>query len=161
MWGDISGGACVFQREAFLSTCGYVPLPVAYGMEEVDLALRLHASGHHILKTSWLRIFHDTDLKRHDDPEVTAGSVANIFLLTFLRYPVSLWPIGLAQVAKRLFWLMTHGRQSGIISGFLRTPACLFRNRSHRLPLTRQEVTYYLSLRRHPKPCPWPPDLEA
>ena len=58
-------GACVYRRSAFLEAGGYVPLPVAYGMEEVDLALRLHSRGGKILTTPWLRVFHNTDLKRH------------------------------------------------------------------------------------------------
>ena len=152
---DFSGGACVYRRDDILATTGYVPLPTAYGMEEVDLALRLHAAGKRILKTDWLRIFHDTDLKRHDDPEVTAGSIANIFLLTYLRYPVTLWPIGLAQAAKRIFWLATHGRQPGIISGLLRIPSVLKRNRQYQQRLTHSAVRSYLSLRRNPTACAW------
>src|SRR6185369_4964106 len=85
---DFSGGACVYRRSVFLDAGGYVPLRVAYGMEEVDLALRLHSRGARILTTSWLRVFHDTDLQRHDDAQVTAGSIANVALLTYLRYPV-------------------------------------------------------------------------
>src|SRR5919106_2139777 len=42
---DFSGGACIYRRQAFLDAGGYVPLAVAYGMEEVDLALRLHSRG--------------------------------------------------------------------------------------------------------------------
>ena len=64
---DFSGGACLYRRQAFLDAGGYVPLPVAYGMEEVDLALRLHSRGGRILTSSWLRVFHDTDLRRHGD----------------------------------------------------------------------------------------------
>ena len=77
---DFSGGACIFRRDAFLEAGGYVPLPVAYGMEEVDLAIRLHAQNKKILTTPWLRVFHNTDLKRHGDPGVTAGSIANLAL---------------------------------------------------------------------------------
>ena len=152
---DFSGGACVYRRNDILSTSGYVPLPTAYGMEEVDLALRLHAAGKRILKTNWLRVFHDTDLKRHDDPEVTAGSIANIFLLTYLRYPITLWPIGVLQVAKRIFWLLTHGRQRGVVSGLLRTPAYLAKNQHYKCRLSAKAVRSYLRLRRHPVPCEW------
>ena len=82
MWmSDFVGCGCVYRRTAFLATSGYVPLAVAYGMEEVDLALRLHAQGGKILRTSWLRVFHDTDLRRHANREVTAGSIANLALL--------------------------------------------------------------------------------
>jgi len=152
---DFSGGACVYRRDAILATTGYVPLPTAYGMEEVDLALRLHASGKRILKTHWLRVFHDTDLKRHSDPEVTAGSICNIFLLTYLRYPVTLWPIGMAQAARRILWLLTHGRQRGVASGLLRTLPTLRRNRHYVQRLSRQAVQSYLALRRNPRSFAW------
>src|SRR5688500_123760 len=102
---DFCGGACVFRRSAFTEAGEYVPLAVAYGMEEVDLALRLHARGGRILTSSWLRVFHDTDLQRHGDPRVTAGSIANLALLAYLRYPASLWVVGFGQCVKRVLWL--------------------------------------------------------
>jgi len=147
---DFSGGACIFRRQSFLDAGGYVPLPVAYGMEEVDLAIRLHAQGGRILTTPWLRVFHNTDLKRHGDPTVTAGSIANLALLAYLRYPVSLWGIGVGQCANRLLWLLRHGRRRGILKGVTMIPAHLRANRSHRLPVSKQVVRSYLALRRSP-----------
>ncbi len=123
---DFSGGACIYRRSAFLEAGGYVPLPVAYGMEEVDLAIRLHSRGGKILTTPWLRVFHNTDLKRHGDPRVTAGSIANLALLAYLRYPVSLWAIGVGQCANRLLWLLRHGRRRGILKGLTMIPAHLW-----------------------------------
>jgi GT2 family glycosyltransferase len=158
---DFCGGSCVYRREIFLGTSGYVPLPTAYGMEEVDLALRLHAAGHRILNTGWLRVFHDTNLIRHAHPEVTAGSIANIALLTFLRYPVVLWPLGLAQLARRIAWLVTHGRSKGVLTGICRIPATLRVNRQHHRPLSVRPVWSYLKLRRQPVPVSWPDDLPA
>jgi GT2 family glycosyltransferase len=147
---DFSGGACIFRRQAFLDAGGYVPLPVAYGMEEVDLAIRLHSQGGRILTTSWLRVFHNTDLKRHGDPRVTAGSIANLALLAYLRYPVSLWGIGVGQCANRLLWLLRHGRHRGILKGVTMIPAHLRANRGYRLPVSKQVVRSYLALRRAP-----------
>jgi GT2 family glycosyltransferase len=147
---DFSGGACVFRRNAFLEAGGYVPLPVAYGMEEVDLAIRLHSKGGRILTTRWLRVFHNTDLQRHGDPAVTAGSIANLALLAYLRYPVSLWGIGFAQCVNRLFWLLRHGRRRGILKGVTMIPAHLRANREYRLPVSRKVVRSYLALRRAP-----------
>ena len=147
---DFSGGACIFRRQAFLDAGGYVPLPVAYGMEEVDLAIRLHSQGGRILNTPWLRVFHNTDLKRHSDPKVTAGSIANLALLAYLRYPVSLWGIGVGQCANRLVWLLRHGRRRGILKGVTMIPAHLRANRGYRLPVSKQVVRSYLALRRAP-----------
>ena len=147
---DFSGGACIYRRDAFLDAGGYVPLPVAYGMEEVDLAIRLHSQGGRILTTPWLRVFHNTDLKRHSDPKVTAGSIANLALLAYLRYPISLWGIGVGQCANRLFWLLRHGRRRGILKGVTMIPAHLRANRGYRLPVSEQTVRSYLALRRTP-----------
>ena len=147
---DFSGGACIFRRQAFLDAGGYVPLPVAYGMEEVDLAIRLHSQGGRILTTPWLRVFHNTDLKRHGDPKVTAGSIANLALLAYLRYPVSLWGIGVGQCANRLVWLLRQGRRRGILKGVTMIPAHLRANRGYRLPVSKQVVRSYLALRRAP-----------
>ena len=49
----------------FLNSEGYVPLVVAYGMEEVDLCMRLTNKGKKIYFSPWLRIFHDTELAHH------------------------------------------------------------------------------------------------
>ena len=149
---DFSGGACIYRRDVFLAAGGYVPLPVAYGMEEVDLALRLHSRGARILTSSWLRVFHDTDLSRHADAPVTAGSIANLALLAYLRYPVSLWVVGVGQCLKRIVWLLRHRRLRGICKGVVMIPSHLFANRRYRMPLTYEAVRSYLSLRRAPVP---------
>ena len=147
---DFTGGACIYRRQAFLDAGGYVPLRVAYGMEEVDLALRLHSRGGRILTTSWLRVFHNNDLRHHADSQVTAGSIANLALLAYLRYPVSLWAIGAGQCANRLLWLLRHGRYRGILKGVTMIPAHLRAHHSYRLPLSKRAVRSYLSLRRAP-----------
>ena len=147
---DFSGGACIFRREAFLNAGGYVPLPVAYGMEEVDLAIRMHSRGGRILTTRWLRVFHNTNLDRHADPRVTAGSIANLALLAYLRYPVSLWVVGAGQCANRLVWLVRHGRRRGILKGVTMILAHLRANHRYRLPVSRDAVRSYLDLRRNP-----------
>lgn len=148
---DFSGGACIFRRSSFLEAGGYVPLPVAYGMEEVDLAIRLHARGGRILTTRWLRVFHNTDLQRHGDPAVTAGSIANLALLTYLRYPVSFWGIGVGQCANRLLWLLRHGRHRGVVKGVTMIPSHLRANREYRLPVSTTALRSYFALRRAPQ----------
>ena len=145
---DFSGGACIYRRSAFLEAGGYVPLPVAYGMEEVDVAIRLHSRGGKILSTPWLRVFHNTDLIRHADPRVTAGSIANLALLAYLRYPVSLWAIGAGQCVNRLLWLLRHGRRRGIVKGFAMIPAHIRAHQRYRRPLSSAAVRSYLALRR-------------
>jgi GT2 family glycosyltransferase len=150
---DFSGGACAYRRERFLETGGYVPLPTAYGMEEVDLGLRLHALGGRVLRSRRLRVFHDTDLARHADPTVTAASIVNIALLTYLRYPWQLWAIGAAQCANRVQWLLRHGRRRGVWRGIAGIPAAIRAHRHERGPLALRSVRSYLALRRRPLPA--------
>ena len=151
---DFSGGACAYRRERYLEVGGYVPLVDAYNMEEVDFALRLHAKGGRVLGTPWLRVFHDTDLAHHGDPDVTAASIANLALLAFLRYPVHLWTIGIAQCLNRIQWLVRNGRRRGIVSGLADVPARLWRHRDRRAPLPSAAVRSYFALRRRPVPAP-------
>jgi GT2 family glycosyltransferase len=147
---DFTGAACLYRRQAFLDAGGYVPLPVAYGMEEVDLALRLHARGARVLTTRWLRVFHNSDLQHHADPRITASSIANLALLAYLRYPVILWGIGMGQCANRLLWLLRHGRRRGILKGVTMIPAHLRANHRYRQPVSKSVVRSYLALRHAP-----------
>lgn len=154
-WGaDFSGGACAYRRDAYLDVGGYVPLPDAYNMEEVDFALRLHSKGGKVLATPWLRVFHDTDLARHAEPAVTAASITNLALLAYLRYPASLMVIGAGQCANRIQWLLRHGRRRGILAGLAGIPGRLWRHRAERRPVSVATVRSYLRLRRHPAPVP-------
>jgi len=153
MWvADFIGCGCIYRRTMFLAKAGYVPLTVAYGMEEVDMALRLHEQGGKVLKSPWLRVFHDTDLKRHADPCITAGSIANLALLAYLRYPISLWPFGAAQCLNRIQWLLKHGRTRGILRGIGMMPAYVYSHRRFRQPLRRATVRSFVKLRRRPVP---------
>lgn len=150
---DFSGGACAYRRSQYLRTGGYVPLATAYGMEEVDFSLRLHALGGRVLKSDWLRVCHHTDLSHHSDPQVTAASISNIALLAFLRYPPTLWGAGVAQCLNRIQWLLRHGRRRGVLTGIADIPRTLARHRQHRRPLSRQTLRAYWALRRRPVPA--------
>jgi GT2 family glycosyltransferase len=147
---DFAGGACAYRRGEFLESGGYVPVETAYGMEEVDLALRLHATGGRVLQTPWLRVFHDTDRARHADPAVTAASIANIALLAYLRYPTWLWAVGVGQGLNRIAWLLGHGRRRGVVSGLAGIPAVLRQYATARRQVTAAALFSYLRLRRHP-----------
>jgi GT2 family glycosyltransferase len=151
---DFAGGACAYRRERFLESGGYVPLETASGMEEVDLALRLHAQGWRVLHTPWLRVFHDTDLARHADPRVTAASIANLALLAYLRYPITMWVVGAGQIVNRIRWLLGHGRRRGVMSGLARIPSTLRSHRGYRHTVPASAVRSYLRLRRNPVVVP-------
>lgn len=151
---DFVAAGCAYRRDAYARVGGYVPLVVAYNMEEVDFALRLHALGGKVLSTPWLRVFHDTDLSHHAQPSVTAASVTNLALLAYLRYPASLWPSAGLQIAKRVGWLVTHGRRRGVLRGLADIPSAAARHRSQRDPLPAPAVRSYWRLRRSPVPVP-------
>lgn len=150
---DFVGAGCAYRRDAFLASGGYVPLPTAYGMEEVDLSLRLHAHGQRILHSDWLRVEHDTDLAHHASAEVTAASIANLALLTCLRYPAWLWFVGVLQVTNRVWWLMRHGRRRGILRGLVSIPGHLRAHWALREPLPAPAVRSFLALRRGEHPA--------
>jgi GT2 family glycosyltransferase len=150
---DFSGGGCAYRRERFLETGGYVSLTAAYGMEEVDVGLRLHARGGRVLRSRRLRVFHNTDLARHADPIVTAASIANIALLAYLRYPRWLWGVAVAQCLRRIVWLLRHRRVRGVWSGLGSIPATIGRHRRHRAPVSAHALRSYWALRRHPVPA--------
>lgn len=153
---DFVGCGCLYRISAFKQTAGYVPIPVAYGMEESDLALRLHANGQRLLWTPWLRVFHDTDRSRHAAPAVTAASIRNLALLTYLRYPATHWLVGVGQCLNRIHWLLRNGRRRGIVEGLGGIPRQLWTYRTFRRPVSAKQLRSYLSLRRHPVPS----DLE-
>jgi GT2 family glycosyltransferase len=164
-----AGGACVYRREDFLKTTGYVPLPLAYGMEEVDLSLRLHAMGKTIVHVPELRVVHEVNplknvrrIRFHgawpsivqaqepghrDTREIAAATVANLALLPFLRYPVILWPYGGAQCLHKVLELTLNGRVNDAVAGLRRVPSLLWRHRGERDPLSATQVRSYLKLR--------------
>ena len=144
------GCGCAYRRELFLETGGYVELPVAYGMEEVDLSLRLYNKDWHVLVSPWLRVFHDTDLTRHGNPKITAASISNQILLTYLRYPVLLWWIGLGQMLSRILWLVRNQRFAGIGMGLVNIPGLIAKNRQYRSVVKAENLKAFLRLRRQP-----------
>jgi GT2 family glycosyltransferase len=137
---SFGAGGVVFRRSEFLAAGGFVPLVVAYGMEEEDLALRLLDRGRTLLRCPCLRVFHNNDRSHHNSALITSGTIVNIALLAWLRYPASYWPYGLLQVANRCLWCMRVGRRRGIISGLSRIPRHLWRHRYLRVPVSPQTM---------------------
>ncbi|HMV47134.1 MAG TPA: glycosyltransferase [Blastocatellia bacterium] len=133
-------GACVLRRDAFLQTGMYLPLRYAYGMEEADVALQLLDAGWAILKTHKLRIYHDSDLNHHASPAINAAHITNTALLTFLRYPVLYWPLGLAQVANRIRFALRVGRHRGVLAGVLEIPDVIHRYWQARKPVRKATI---------------------
>jgi GT2 family glycosyltransferase len=142
---------------AYRQVRGYIPRPVAYGMEERDVSLQLFAAGWQIYEAGHLRVFHDTDLKHHQSPEVTSAAIANIGLYAFLHYPAIAWGIGIAQVTNKVAYCIRVGRFRGICSGIFCIPAECYRNRRYREPVAWPTLKRYLRFRRTSIPqvlCP-------
>ena len=137
---SFGAGGALFRKADFLAAGGYVPLAVAYGMEEEDLALRLFDAGKTLLASPWLRVFHDTDLSHHASARVTAGSVTNLALLTWLRYPPAYWPYGALQTLNRIVWCARAGRYAGLLSGIAAIPGQLWAYRRARKPVSLQAM---------------------
>lgn len=145
---DFVGCGCVYRRESFMRTTGYVAVPLAYGMEEVDLALRMCAEGQSILECGDLRVFHDTDYSNHKDKAVTAAGIRKQALHAYLRYPPVAWPLALAQSLFRICWLIRVGRWSGILEGLADIPSSFWSYRNQRHPVRLRSLASYLKLRR-------------
>ncbi len=147
------GCGCVYRKSAFLATRGYVPLPVAYGMEEVDLALQLHHLGIPIIHCPKLVVVHDTELSHHESARITAGAIQNQALLAWLRYPVTSLPYGFLQWLNKIHDSLQRGRFPGAVQGVLSTPGHLWRYRSLRKPVSASALAGWRDLRIHPRPC--------
>jgi GT2 family glycosyltransferase len=133
---------------AYQGVRGYLPIPRAYGMEESDLSLQLFAAGWHLYEAGNLRVFHDTDLKHHQSPEITSGAIANTALYAFLHYPLIGWARGLMQLANKVVDSIRRGRTHGILRGILQIPSVCYQNRRYRKPVPWKTVKRFLRFRR-------------
>jgi GT2 family glycosyltransferase len=145
---SFTGCGHAIRLAAYREVRGYLPRPVAYGMEETDVSLQLFAAGWQIYETRDLRVYHDTELKHHQAPEITSGYVANVGLFAFLNYPVIGWGWGFLQLANIVAFSIRMGRISGLFAGILRIPADCYRNRRYRNPIAWKTVRRFLRFRR-------------
>ena len=145
---DYVGCGCAVRLAAYRQVRGYLPRPVAYGMEERDLSLQFFAAGWQIYESGDLRVFHDTDLEHHQSPEITSGVIANVGLYAFLHYPISAWGLGVAQVANKVAYCIRKGQVRGIVSGVLSIPRECYCNRQYRRPIARQTLNGFQRLHK-------------
>jgi GT2 family glycosyltransferase len=147
-----SGCGCVFHKSWFLRTRGFVPLAIAYGMEEIDLSLQLHALGGRLIHDPLLRVNHEPASDRPaPGPGVAALGLVNTLLLPWLRYPITLWPVGLLQGLSKIRWMFANGQVDAVLPGLRLAPDVL---RDHAARVQRVPVRYLLSwlkLRRRPQ----------
>lgn len=144
------GYACLFNKDWFERTSGFVPLPFAYCMEEVDLCLRLHDLGGRVIQSPRLQVEHEAD------PPVNSVSfhsraLANIALFWLLRCPPSLIGVAVWHLTRRLLWL-SKVCPAAILPGLALIPAHWRRHHSYRDPVSSCALRSWLRLRRAPQP---------
>lgn len=146
--GDFVGCGCAYRREAFLETSGYVPLAIAYGMEEADLALQLLDKGWSIVEVDDLRVRHATDRAHQASRRIVAAHVRNTALLAFLRYPPRMALYGMAQVANRVLYSLRRGHVVGALWGLCSVPGAIIRHMNDRRSVRAETVAHRTKLRR-------------
>jgi GT2 family glycosyltransferase len=143
-----AGCGHAMRLSAYRDIKGYIPRPIAYGVEENDVSLQLFAKGYKIYESGELRVFHDTKLEHHRNAAVVECVVANVALLAFLRYPVWLWSLGALQLASIVVYCLRVGRWRGVAAGLMRIPADCLAFRPFRETLPSKAVIAYLQARR-------------
>jgi GT2 family glycosyltransferase len=146
-----SGCGCVFRRSWFQRTQGFVPLPVAYNMEEVDIGLQLHALGGMIVHDPLLRVVHDHVLVQVLDSNTNAHVLANTALFAYLRYPAWLWPVGVYSVCCHVAKLLSWGWTAGLLAGLRLIPSYLQQYKKYRYEVSSPTILSWLLLKRWPR----------
>lgn len=147
-----SGCGSVLSRRWYLRTRGFVPRVVAYGLEEVDVSLQLHALGGVILFDARLRTVHDHPLPERFPDDTIAAVIANSFLFPLVSYPVVLWPLGLAQALKYMLRILRTRRVRPVLKALAGLPGDVREVWRWRHPVSASAVLSWLELRRHPRP---------
>jgi glycosyltransferase involved in cell wall biosynthesis len=145
-----SGCGCVFRKSWYQRVGGFVPLPIAYNMEEVDMGLRLHAINGLIVQDAELKVIHDKPHPTEVSASFNAYVLANTFLLPYLRFPIWLWPAGIWKVLHRVSYLLRKGWTAGILEGLRMTPEHLQKHRSWRKAVPASKVASWMLLSRFP-----------
>ena len=145
---SFTGCGYAIRVDAYKQTRGFLARPVAYGMEECDLALQMYVANWQILESEQLRVFHDTVLSHHENPEITSGRIANTALFAFLHYPRCRWRLAALQVLNFIVFSVRVGRVRGILHGLMMIPAECFKYRRLRKPIDRETLDRFVRFRR-------------
>lgn len=149
-----SGCGSILSRRWYLRTQGFVPRVVAYGFEEVDVSLQIHALGGVIVFDPLLKTVHDHHLTGTVPDEVVADTIANVFLFPLVRYPAVLWPLGFAQALKYMWSILCGRRVRAVVMALARLPLDARELWRRRHPVSASAVLGWLNLRRHPRLLP-------
>jgi GT2 family glycosyltransferase len=144
---DYTGCGYAIRTDAYRQTAGHIDRSCPYGFEEVDLAMQLHALEWSIFQCRSLRVFHDTQLSHHAGAEVVAGTVQNVALRAYLRYPVLLWPRAVLQLCNVVWFMLKMKRFAGLGRGLRGIPTLLRQHSSRRQQLPAEKIRSYLKAR--------------
>jgi hypothetical protein len=138
------GSASIHRRSHYLAVRGFVPVPLAYGVEETDLSLQTHAAGFQILESPWLRAWHDRPLS--DNAHQLIPWIKNEVLLAYLRYPLIAQPGGWWR-AWRHWW---RNRSVLKVSGLFRLVRDIFAHclqyQHYKFPYSLAQILRHLRL---------------
>ena len=118
---SFEGSASITRRSSYLTLPGYVPVPDAYGVEEVDIALQASAAGFQILRCPWLRAWHDRPYADYQHGLVPW--VKNEVLMAYLRYPPVLQPWGWLRSVRHVINHYSPNRLGTLLRALSSTPA--------------------------------------
>ncbi len=147
-----SGCGCIFRKSWHSRTRGFVPLPIAYGMEETDISLQLHALSGAIVHAPDLHVRHDKPPPVEVSALLNATVIANMALLPYLRYPVMMWPAGFWQVLRRVIYAISSGWPHGVWAGIQLIPSHLLAHRSEIARVSYRSLLSWFVLRLRPRP---------
>ncbi|MFZ2276147.1 MAG: glycosyltransferase [Prosthecobacter sp.] len=140
----------LMNRDWFRRTRGYLPVPIAYNLEEVDVSLQLHELGGLCLQSGELRVFHDHLPPEREDEITQVAMMINTVIFPLLRYPVAMWPQAGGSILRRLLQLSLRGEWRVIRRSLRTLPAAIVQYLPLRAPVSFAGVLSWLLLRRLP-----------
>ncbi len=150
-FGIFSGCGCVFNKRWFLRTRGFVPLRIAYCMEEVDLSLQLYEIGGLIVHDPRLHVRHRKELPNSVPIEVHAHVLSNVALMPLLRYPLALLPLTLLHVMTRVMQMIRLGHWHALVWGLALIPCQSLRYLGYRHAVSINSLLQWRELCRIPE----------
>lgn len=141
----------VMSRDWFLRTRGYIPIPIAYNLEEVDVSIQLHAMGGRCLQSGELRVLHDHLPPVREDEKIQVAMMINTVLFPMLRYPLPLLPQACGSALRRLFRLALQREWRVIARSLCMLPAEVWHYLPLRAPVSTEAAWSWLLLRRTPQ----------
>ena len=140
----------LMSRDWFLRTLGYLPVPIAYNLEEVDVSLQLHELGGLCLQSGDLRVYHDHPVPLRETEDTQVAMMINTVLFPLIRYPLPLLLQAVGSVLRRLLRLALKGEWR-VIGRFLwALPAAIRHYLPLRAPVRTSTAWSWLLMRREP-----------